>query len=70
MKRKKPELRPSSVKGFMCYIDYAYELGNASGGNKVYPSMEDLYKSHPMADDCGVVEVEVVVKSIVVQPKH
>lgn len=62
-------LQPS-VTGYMCYIDYCHELGNAAGGNKVYPSLDDLYKHHPMADECGIVEVEVSVKALVKPPEH
>jgi hypothetical protein len=41
----------------MCAIDFAYELGEASGGNKIYPSLEDLRKHHSCLDECGSQEV-------------
>jgi len=47
-----------SIIGYMCYIDYVYELGNASDGNKVYPSEEALKKEHECWEECGIVEVD------------
>jgi hypothetical protein len=47
------------IKGFMCAIDWQHELGEASGGNRIYPSLRDLKEYHPMWEECGVVEVEV-----------
>ena len=35
-----------SVIGYMCAIDWEYELGAASGGNLVFPSVDDLKRSH------------------------
>ena len=46
-----------AVPGWMCAIDFAYELGEASGGNKIYPSLEDLRKHHDCLDKCGSQEV-------------
>ena len=37
--------RPSKLKvcyGWMCAVDFDFELGEAAGGNKIYPSKEDL----------------------------
>jgi hypothetical protein len=37
--------RPSKLKvcyGWMCGVDFDFELGEAAGGNKIYPSKEDL----------------------------
>ena len=51
--------------GFMCKIDFDHELGCASGGNKIYPSERNLRELHSMADECGIVEVEVKVLRIV-----
>jgi len=41
----------------MCAIDFDYELGEAMGGNTIYPSEENLRKNHPFVDKCGVAEV-------------
>lgn len=51
--------RPRKVRGFMCAIDWAHELGEALGGNRVYPSAKDLKENHAMSPECGIVEVEV-----------
>ena len=49
--------------GYMCQIDFEYELGNARDGNKVYPSVKNLLENHN--SNCGIVEVEIKVKSVV-----
>ena len=54
--------------GYMCTIDFEDELGRASGGNIVYPSIKDLKEHHTCWEECGIVEVEVsFVKTIVEQ---
>lgn len=54
------------ITGYMCLIDYEHELGNASDGNKVYPSIEALKRDHPMWKECGIVEVQVRGSRVVV----
>ena len=54
-----------TVTGYMCLIDWEFELGAASGGNCVYPSVDDLKRRHKCADDCGIVEVSVAFKRLV-----
>lgn len=54
--------------GYMCLTDYEHELGRADGGNKVYPSIENLREHKFCADECGIVEVEVKTRRIVQQP--
>lgn len=51
--------------GYMCLIDYECELGYAKGGNKIYPSIEDLKECHDCWDECGIVEVKVVLNKII-----
>jgi|FreactcultureFD7_1027221.scaffolds.fasta_scaffold44156_1 hypothetical protein len=46
-----------AVPGWMCAIDFSYELGEALGGNTIYPSLEDLRKHHECLDFCGFEEV-------------
>jgi len=46
-----------AVPGWMCAIDFSCELGEASGGNTIYPSLEDLRKHHKWLDHCGFEEV-------------
>ncbi len=47
------------VTGYMCLTDFECELGGASGGNRVYPSIENLKEYKPCAMECGIVEVRV-----------
>ena len=52
--------------GFMCMTDFDDELENAAGGNKVYPSLEDLKRNMSCWESCGVVEVTVTRGRVVV----
>jgi len=54
-----------SAIGYMCRTDFEYELGNASGGNHIWPSVEDMRANCKCADSCGIVEVEVHFKRLV-----
>lgn len=54
-----PELPDDIRLGYMCKIDFECELSNASGGNRVFPSVADLKNYHTCVDSCGIVEVEV-----------
>lgn len=51
--------------GYMCKVDFDEELGNAAGGNTVYPTIEDLREHRGCVKDCGIVEVEVTLKRVV-----
>ena len=54
------------IVGYMCKIDYDYELGNNSDGTLVYPSIEALKECHTCWEGCGIVEVRVsYIKTIV-----
>lgn len=57
------------VVGYMCKVDFDCELGGASGGNTVYPSVEDLKRSMGCTDQCGIVEV-IVTRSRIVQEEN
>lgn len=48
-------------KGFMCQVDFVHELGEASGGNTIYPTEDQAKKYSPCVTECGLVEVEVKV---------
>ena len=54
-------------KGYMCEIDWTWELGESMGGTKVYSSLKDLKADHKSWEECGIVEVEVKLTKIVVQ---
>lgn len=45
--------------------DFEYELGAASGGDTVYPSLDDVLAHRKCANECGVVEVEVRFRKLV-----
>jgi hypothetical protein len=57
--------KDGSVIGYMCRTDFEYELGAASGGNAVYPSMADIKARRSCAAACGIVEVEVRFRRLV-----
>lgn len=53
------------VRGFMCLVSWDFELGEASGGTTIFASLKDLKRRHPMWEECGVVEVETRLVSVV-----
>jgi len=53
--------------GYMCGTDFDHELGNASDGNTIYPSVDALKRHNKCVDECGVVEVEVRYKRTIEQ---
>ncbi len=53
--------------GFMCRIDADVECGQPREGNRIFASVEALRAAHPCADDCGIVEVEVRVRRVLVE---
>lgn len=62
--------KTGAVIGYMCLTDFEYELGDACGGNPVYPSIEDLRASRRCVDSCGIVEVEVRGRRVVQPAKE
>jgi hypothetical protein len=53
-----------TVTGYMCKVDWDFEIGNASDGNKVFPSVANLKEHLKCTDECGIVEVEVRLKRV------
>jgi len=51
--------------GYMCKTDFYDELGHASGGNTVYPSINDLIRRRKCVDQCGIVEVKITLNKII-----
>lgn len=47
------------VDGYMCAVDWECEIGGASGGNQVYPSIKDLKAHRKCIEGCGIVKVRV-----------
>ena len=63
-----PDGPDGEVHGYMCLVDFECELGSASGGNTVYPSIEDCQKRRKCVLGCGIVKVAVRALEIVQQP--
>jgi hypothetical protein len=53
--------------GYMCKIDYDHELGHACGGTSVYSSLEDLKEHHDCWEECGIVEVKITLKEVILE---
>lgn len=62
---KELEKEARSVKGFMCGVDWDFEIGHAADGNRVYPSISALKKYSKCWTECGIYEVEVRFKRTV-----
>lgn len=50
--------------GYMCKVDFDHEVGEALGGNKIYPSLKDLRRHH---SEChfGSVKVKVSLEEVI-----
>lgn len=60
LEKKQQDKREERIKyGYMCMIDWQHEVGEAMGGNKIYPSVEDLKRNHEMWKACGIVKVSI-----------
>lgn len=55
--------------GYMCLTEYWYELGYASDGCAIYPSIEELREYRSCVYTCGIVEVEVRLRRVVEETK-
>ena len=53
------------VIGYMDLVDFEFELGAAQGGNRIYPSVEELTSGKKCISQCGIVEVKVEAVRIV-----
>jgi len=51
--------------GYICKIDWDWELGEALGGSKIYPSLKDLKAHHSCWKDCGIVKVKVSFEEVI-----
>ena len=59
-----------SVVGYMCLTDWEYEIGSASGGALVHPSIDDLKRKRKCATSCGIIEVRVTASRVVQDPEQ
>lgn len=55
--------------GYMDYVDFCHELGEAKGGNRVFASVKDLKENQNCVEECGIVKVSVE-QVEVVQPSN
>jgi hypothetical protein len=44
----------------MCAVDFLHELGEAAGGNTIYPSEKSAIENSPCVKSCGLVKVKIV----------
>ena len=50
---------------YMCKTDFDWELGEATGGNGVFPSLEDAKANLNCWQQCGIVAVNVELVEVV-----
>ncbi len=53
------------VIAYMCQTDWDFELGEACGGTKLYPSVEDLKENRKCVKQCGIVQVKVTLTKLI-----
>jgi hypothetical protein len=51
--------------GYMCKVDFDWELGEALGGTAIYPSVEDLKAERKCVSSCGIVKVKIELEEVV-----
>ena len=54
--------------GYMDMTDYYHEVGEASGGNTIWPSPENLLEGSPCASQCGIARVKVMFDKEILEP--
>ena len=55
-----------SSTGFMCSTEFECHLGSDRKGAVIFPSEKALRAERRCADECGIVEVEVTVRRVVI----
>jgi hypothetical protein len=50
------------IYGYMCGVDFQHELGEASDGNIIYPSVNNLKQNKPCWKECGIVKVKITLE--------
>lgn len=50
--------------GYMDKTDFEHEVGEALGGNKIYPCIADLIKHEKCASSCGIVRVKIELEEV------
>lgn len=51
--------------GYMCLVDFNFELGEACGGNVIYPSVKDLKANRTCWEECGIVKVNISLDKVI-----
>lgn len=59
-----------AVIGYMDLVDFECELGAAMGGNRVFPSAEDVRRNKKCVQACGIVEVEVRFRKVIQESNY
>jgi len=52
-------MKRKEVIVYLDAVDFQHEIGEALGGNKVYPSVKDLKENNRCWDSCGVVKCKI-----------
>jgi hypothetical protein len=52
---------------YMCRVEHDYEMGHASDGVRIFPTLESLKEHHQCWAECGIVEVRVSLNRIIVE---
>lgn len=63
----------ATIKKITVYVDgtdWLWEVGEASDGNKVFPSIEALKEYSKCWKGCGIVKCDLVIKDWVVLPDN
>lgn len=58
------------VDGYMCSVDFECELGMASGGHRVFGSIDDLLNHKKCVYQCGIVKVRVQYLETITEPDY
>jgi len=64
-KRKMSKRDKEPRYGYMCKVDFDWELGCAMGGNDIYPSIKDLKENRKCVSECGIVKVKITLEEVI-----
>ncbi len=56
--------------GYMCQVDFDFELGEAMAGTSVYSSKKDLKENRKCVNECGIVRVKIQLDKVVQKGKR
>jgi len=59
-----------SFKVYVCGVDFQHEIGNASDGNTIYPSVAALKAHAKCWKGCGIVELNLTLSKWVVEQNY